>query len=90
MVAPPRTPLRADRLRALNVPQPVTVALDADGLPAAVSDTTVESVREIWRIDDEWWRQPVSRRYHEVVLEGGRRVVLFEDLVTGDWFVQKP
>jgi len=90
MVAPPRTPLRADRLRALNVPEPVTVALDADGLAAAVNDTTVDSVREIWRIDDEWWRQPVSRRYHEVVLDGGRRVVLFEDLVTGDWFVQKP
>lgn len=56
----------------------------------AVSNPAVDSVREIWRIDDEWWRQPVSRRYHEVVLEGGRRVVLFEDLVTGDWFVQKP
>jgi hypothetical protein len=41
-------------------------------------------------MDDEWWRQPIVRRYVEVVLEGGGRVVLFEDLITGEWFVQMP
>jgi hypothetical protein len=33
---------------------------------------------------------PISRRYYEVVLEGGKRVVLFEDLLTDEWFEQKP
>jgi hypothetical protein len=41
-------------------------------------------------MDDEWWRQPIVRRYVEVVLEGGGRVVLFEDLITGEWFEQMP
>jgi hypothetical protein len=50
----------------------------------------VEEVLEIWRIDDEWWRRSVSRRYIEVALKGGGHVVLFEDLVTGDWFCQMP
>jgi hypothetical protein len=50
----------------------------------------VEEILEIWRIDDEWWRRPISRRYVEVVLEGGGHVVLFEDLETGDWFCQMP
>ena len=50
----------------------------------------VENVGEIWRIDDEWWRVPIHRRYVEVIIEGGRRVVLFEDLITGEWFAQKP
>ena len=50
----------------------------------------VESVVEIWRVDDEWWRQPIHRRYVEVVLEGGAHVVLFEDETTQQWYVQKP
>jgi len=50
----------------------------------------VETILESWRIDDEWWRQLISRRYFAVLLAGGGRVVLFEDLVTGEWFIQSP
>ena len=57
MVAHPRTPLRADRLRALNAPQPATVELDAGGSPTAVQASdgmrTVEFVNESWRIEDQ-------------------------------------
>ncbi len=48
----------------------------------------VETVGEVWRVDDEWWRQPISRRYVEVVLEGGKHTVIFEDLNSGHWFMQ--
>jgi hypothetical protein len=51
---------------------------------------TVESILETWHVDDEWWREPISRRYVEVILEGGKHVVLYEDLTTGDWFMQMP
>jgi len=50
----------------------------------------VEAVGEVWRIDDEWWRWPISRRCCEVIFEGGGRAALFEDLVTGEWWMQKP
>ncbi len=50
----------------------------------------VDAVLEVWRIDDEWWRRPIARRYFEALLQGGRRVVLFEDLATGEWFEQTP
>src|SRR6266550_641685 len=97
MVAHSRAPVRTDRLRALNVPEPVRVELDAVGRPTAVrrsggqeTKAAVETILDTWRMDDEWWRQPISRRNFAVVLEGGQRVVLFEDLVTGDWFAQKP
>ena len=53
-----------------------------------VTRREVESVGEIWRVDDEWWRQPVSRRYVEVMMKGGKHMVLYEDLVTGEWFAQ--
>ena len=86
---------KADRLRALNVPQLVEVELDADGMPVNVkrepgNGKRVEATGESWRIDDEWWRQAIVRRYVEVVLEGGGRLVLFEDQITGEWWMQKP
>jgi hypothetical protein len=87
---------KTDRLRALNVPQRVEVELGADGVPIGMRDAgcelrrSVEAVGEVWRIDDEWWRQPISRRCVEVIFEGGGRVVLFEDLATGEWWIQKP
>ena len=85
----------SDRLRALNVQQRVVVELDERGMPAIVkreteSEKRIESIGETWRIDDEWWRIPIVRRYVEVICEGGGRVVLFEDLMTGEWFAQMP
>ena len=50
----------------------------------------VDEVVDTWIVQDEWWRSPIHRRYVEVVLEGGGHVVLFEDLNTGEWFLQKP
>ena len=103
MVASSGAPLRTDRLRTLNVPRLVTVELNADGAPAKVwrsncndgghggqeeTAAVVETILEMWRIDDEWWRQLISRRYFAVILDGGSRVVLFEDLVTHEWFMQ--
>jgi hypothetical protein len=106
MVTSARAPLRVDRLRALNIPQQVTAELDGRGMPQTVvlqpgdgktakedpgfRRWRVESIGELWRVDDEWWRQPISRRYVDVVLEGGKHVVLFEDLATGQWWLQQP
>jgi len=50
----------------------------------------VEAILESWRIEDEWWRQAISRAYLEVLIEGGKHVVLFQDLFTGLWFMQQP
>ena len=111
MVPPARTPLRADRLRPLNAPVPVSVE-STDGKLYVVRGTwcvtepddqslrtthhvprtelQVESIIDTWQLDDEWWRQRISRRYVEVVIAGGKRMLLFEDLVTGEWFEQSP
>jgi hypothetical protein len=49
----------------------------------------VEAVVETWRIDDEWWRdKPISRAYWRVVLEDGRVVDVYRDLVSGKWWRQ--
>ena len=98
MVAPSRTPVRVDRLRALNAPRRIDVEVNGRGAPAVIvlkpaddgdeKRWRVEAVGEVWRVDDEWWRQPISRRYVEVVLEGGKHTVVFQDLANGHWFIQ--
>jgi len=100
MVTHSRTPVRVDRLRALNEPVQIDVELDTVGRLCAISyprgpdnaveRTAVDLVIDSWRINDEWWRNPISRRYLDIVLEGGGHVVVFQDLVTGNWFLQKP
>ncbi len=95
MVAPARAPLRTDRLRAVNEPRTVAVEVSESGLmtvgrPGGRTVGKVEAILESWRIDDEWWRQPISRAYLELLLEGGKRVVVFQDLATGLWFMQQP
>jgi hypothetical protein len=86
-----------DRLRSLNVPQRVEVELNAAWQPGVIrthrnphDGRRVEAIGDVWRIDDEWWRVPIHRRYVEVIFEGGKRVVLFEDLVAKEWWMQQP
>jgi hypothetical protein len=60
------------------------------GRPDGRTVGKVEAILESWRIDDEWWRQQIARSYMELLLEGGKRVVVYQDLVTGLWFMQQP
>lgn len=79
-------------LRPLGTPTPLRVRADARGRPVALQQRNgrpqrVEAVRESWRIDDEWWRTPISRFYHEVVLERGATLVLYRDLIEERWYM---
>ncbi|HLM49520.1 MAG TPA: hypothetical protein VK279_03160 [Solirubrobacteraceae bacterium] len=76
--------------RRLNVPRPIEVRPDGDGRPLAVDGRAVHAVRESWLVEDRWWTdRPLRRRYWEVVTEGGRNVVVFHDLASGDWSGQR-
>jgi hypothetical protein len=81
---------RTDRIRAINVPKKIVVELDSMGMPRLVGGVTVEVALETWRIDDEWWRARIARRYYEIVLDGGKHVVLFEDQMSAEWRIQTP
>jgi len=62
----------------------------SETIEGGVAGKAVESIIEVWHVDDEWWREPISRRCVEVILEGGKHVVLYENLTTGEWFMQMP
>ena len=77
--------------RRLAAPQPVRVfATAATGRPLRVNERVVEAVRESWLVEDRWWTDhPLRRRYWEVVTADGRNLVVFRDLVGGEWFAQR-
>jgi len=84
---------RADRVRCLNLPRPVQVTVDAQsGLPVALHERKrrhlVESIQNSWHVDDEWWRDPISRHYLQVILRDGAIRTLFHDRIADRWFEQ--
>ena len=84
--------LRAGAYRPVNLPEPVWVEEDVDGLPLALKGKRrqpVTAIEDRWRIDDEWWRaEPVTRLYYSVRLASGQRQVLYKDLASGGWYRQ--
>ena len=85
--------LRADSCKPVNTPQALAVEENAAGMPVAVRQKVrraVISIEDSWRLDDEWWRaQPISRLYYNVILASGQRLVLYKDLIKGEWFEQE-
>jgi hypothetical protein len=76
--------------KRLAKPRPAEVVIGADGLPATLGRTRVDSVLEDWLVEDRWWTdRPVRRRYLELVLDDGRCALVFRDLVSGRWFTQR-
>jgi hypothetical protein len=76
--------------RRLGAPESAPVAADQRGVPTALGEAGVDSVREEWVVEDRWWTgKPLRRRYFELVLVNGRNVVVFHDLVGGGWFMQR-
>jgi hypothetical protein len=86
-------PLGLAQARPLNRPRPLRAEAGESGRPVAVwldRRLAVEEVLAVWRIDDEWWRpRPVSRLYYSLLLEDGRTLVAFRDLVSGRWWAQR-
>ena len=84
----------AGRLRRLNEPQPVDLAVDLEGRPRAVEvrsrRRTVGRIEEIWRVEGEWWRErPVDRTYFRLQLDDGPTVVVYRDNVEAGWWMQR-
>ena len=76
--------------RRLALPRGARVLAAPGGQPLEVDGQTVEHVRESWLVEDHWWStEPLRRRYWELIGERGRNLVVFHDLCTGRWFIQR-
>ena len=81
-------------LRPLNLPVPIVVEEDAHQRPLALAQRgrrlRVASIDGLWKIDEEWWREkPIVRTYYQITAEDGRRITIFRDLTTGEWYQQR-
>ena len=80
-------------LRPLNVPRPLRVRTGMGGRPRFLylkgRVRKVQHIREIWQIDDEWWRNPISRRYATLILEDGQTLTVYRDLTDRRWYLQE-
>jgi hypothetical protein len=65
--------------------------LTGDGLPVALVEgqrRRCARVEDVWHVDDEWWRDPIHRRYYRLVLDDGAVRTVYHDLARDDWFAQ--
>jgi hypothetical protein len=46
-------------------------------------------IQDVWNIDDEWWREPIIRRYFQVVIDTGAIRTIYQDLVQNTWHEQQ-
>lgn len=52
---------------------------------------TIDRVHEHWEVDTEWWSElgHVWREYFAVTTKDGLLCVLYHDLLTGEWYVER-
>lgn len=92
MVPHSGAPSRAGQLRPLNQPRQIEIEIERHR-PVALIEASqrhrIEQIQDTWVIDDEWWRDPISRQYFQVVLEGGVIRTIFHDRTSDTWFAQR-
>jgi len=42
-----------------------------------------------WRVETDWWREPVSRDYRRCVTRTGECIEVYHDLRTGAWHLAR-
>jgi hypothetical protein len=94
MVKTARETPGASALLPLNQPGPVRVEAH-EGWPVAIlardgARREVTSIEDVWRVEEEWWRDaPIVRTYFEVLIDTGRRMILFFDHASSSWYWQR-
>lgn len=88
--------LPAHAKTTLNAPQPFSVqhVSQPDGRRPTTVDgrgrqRRVVHIPNVWRVDDEWWRDEIRRQYLEVLLDGDVPVTIVEGCLTGQWYHQR-
>jgi hypothetical protein len=49
----------------------------------------IEAISKRWRVQMEWWREGIHRDYFKLTTTTGLLVVIFHDLHTGHWYLQR-
>jgi len=71
----------------------VQVETDAAGTPVRIRMDGVThgevGICNQWRVDDDWWREPVARAYFKVVTRDGLLCTVFWDEIRSTWHLER-
>lgn len=75
----------------LSPPAAVEVTLGDDRTPAFISGGFSGSIDPIarWKVETEWWHEPVVREYWKALLNSNVLCELYHDLSRDEWFVER-
>lgn len=80
---------------AVGAPAPFPLDIEAgpDGWPVRVEiageSLGVVERDELWREERAWWASPVQRQYYRLMLDDGAYHVVFRDIMTGSWYLDR-
>lgn len=73
--------------------QAIDVVQDPQGAPVSFTwNGQAHRVLELahrWRVDVEWWRRRSWRAYYKLATDSGLLVVIYQDLLTEEWYLQR-
>ncbi|MEW5985057.1 MAG: DUF6504 family protein [Chloroflexota bacterium] len=73
--------------------QPIAVISNAGQEPGRFTwqgqTHQVVEITKVWRVDMDWWRRRVWRAYYKLRTDTGLLVVLYQDLLTEEWHLQR-
>jgi len=49
----------------------------------------VHTITKRWRVDVDWWQNRVWREYFKLSTHSGLLVVVYRDVLTGRWYLQR-
>jgi hypothetical protein len=49
----------------------------------------VVEITKLWRVDIDWWRLHIWRAYFKLRTNTGLLLVIFQDLLSGEWYLQR-
>jgi len=77
--------------RLLSPPAAVEVTLSADGTPCYIAGAFSGSIDPIarWKVETEWWDQPIVREYWKALLNSAVLCELYHDLSKDQWFLER-
>lgn len=74
-------------------PEGERIEVSGESLPVAFTwqgrSHHVQGIAKCWRVDEGWWRQRVWREYFKLHTDSGLLVIVYHDLLTGQWYLQR-
>jgi hypothetical protein len=79
--------------KLLPSPAEIEVRLDAGGEPVHLRwrrwRVGLVAVHNHWRVEEDWWRDEVTRDYYKVQTADGTLCVIYRDRREGKWYLQR-